>query len=316
MDFKDLLPLSILNLIFIFAPKFMMRYCFFLFLLCSQFSATAQFHKLQASFSHYTFNEINLEFLRENKIKSISYTYSTKEENQRIKDLGHTQKIVFNPQGFPEMKIEIRNADTIETRYYFTNANLTLAREFAKEGINSVYFSYDSMGNKTKEVYCKEINAGDSRTFFKVLRQEVSWSEKYQYEQLSKKQVRKLTLNDIDAVYKETIQYLDDKQQLIEENERFSMTGVAQNYKYIYNDSLNITEKIFFSEVVGELTEKYTFTYDSQGNLNEKIFFRNGIMQSQELYFYDKNKVMPQAVLTKYPNRKTIDMQSIVLEYF
>ena len=316
MHFKDLLPLSILNLIFIFAPKLLMRNCFFLFLLCFQYSASAQFYKLKASFSHYTFHDINLEFLRESKIKSISYTFSTKEENQRIKDCSHTQKIFFNSQGFPEMKIEIRNTDTIETRYYFTNSNLSLVREFSKEGINSVYFSHDSLGNKIKEVYCKEVNAGDSRTFFKVLRQEVSWSEKYQYEQLSKKQVRKLTLNDINAVYKETIQYTNDKQELIEENERFSMTGVAQNYKYIYNDSMNITEKIFFSEVVGELIEKYTFTYDSQGNLNEKKFFRNGVMQSQELYFYDKNKVMLQAILTKYPNRKTIDMQNIVLEFF
>ena len=83
-----------------------------------------------------------------------------------------------------------------------------------------------------------------------------------------------------------------------------------------YDASGNIIEKNFFTDVVGVLEEKSTFTYDTRRNITGEKFYRNGILKQEKIYFYDVKNEFPQAVLTKYPDRKTIDLQNILIEFF
>ena len=291
------------------------RYLTLIFLF-SFLISKAQFFKEQANPTNFYFRYINLSFIYEHKVKSISTEYSYKEDNQRIINYGISEKIIFSAEGFPERKIRISNSDTVETFYYFLRKNISILREFSSVGITTIYFSYDSLGNKTKEVHCKEKNASSSKQYFYLLKQQIEWSETYTYQNLSKKQIRKKTFNDSGAEYKDAILYLDDNMNYTEESERFSVTGVSQNWKYMYDASGNIIEKNFFTDVVGVLEEKSTFTYDNRRNITGEKFYRNGILKQEKIYFYDVKNEFPQAVLTKYPDRKTIDLQNILIEFF
>ena len=51
-------------------------------------------------------------------------------------------------------------------------------------------------------------------------------------------------------------------------------------------------------------------------NVTGEKFYRNGILKQEKIYFYDVKNEFPQAVLTKYPDRKTIDLQNILIEFF
>ncbi len=285
-----------------------------LFFSCS--SLQAQFFLQRADAISSEWETFHSSFISANKIKSISISYSSKEDNQRIKSKETSKAFFFNTDGNPIKEVKMEASDTTETFFYFSNGSLSIQRTFQKSTIQSRYFSYDSLGRIVKEVNCMELNAGESREFFKLLRQEVNWLEVYAYQALSNLQLQRNTFNDIGKVYKNAILYSDTEGRIIEEAERFSITGVSQNRKYVYDEAGRLKEKKFYTDVVGELAEKTTFTYDAKGNLIGELFYRNDALQFERIYFYDAKGEFPEAILCKYPNRRTIDMLQFKIELF
>lgn len=301
---------------FTFALKFFMsKYFFFLILLMSELSK-AQFCKEMPNNSLPNFQNFNSFFLQSKKIKKVNISYAVKEDAQRIKDLGISETLFLDSLGQVTKRLKIVKSDTSETFYYYQKNNLSIERSFHANEITSVYYNHDSLRNKTKEMHCKEENAGNSKAYFKLKRQDLVWSENYAYQQINAKQLHRKTFNDIGALYKEAILYTNEKGWITEENERFSVTGVSQNFKYNYDSAGNLVEKVFSTDVVGLLEEKSTFTYDSFGNILGEKFFRNGNLIQEKIYFYDAKNEILQAILTKYPDRKTIEMQNFQVEYF
>lgn len=301
---------------FTFAFKFFMRRLLLISFLFLFSNSRAQFYLLSAENANTEKEQINPAFLVAHKVKSVRIDYSTKEDLQRIKSKNMFTKISFDAIGHPVHEITVKSSDTSETYIYFKEEKLSTRRNFAKGLIKTEYFDYDSFGRKIKEVHCKEENAGDDRNYFKILHQDIQWLETYAYQNLSPSQIQKNTYNDIGKVYKNAILYLDTKKRVKEEAERFSVTGLSQNYFFLYDELGRLIEKKFFSDVAGELFEKTTFTYDNKGNRTGESFYRNDILQFEKLYFYDANGEFPEAILIKYPNRTTIDMMKFQIELF
>lgn len=287
----------------------------FLLMLISALS-NAQFCKEPLSINSNNYQNLNFDFLQTHKVKCLRITYASKEDGQRIKDVGLAEKIYLDTLGNPTQKLRTNKSDTSETFYYYQNGRLTIVRDFHSGEIATSYFTYDSLQNKIKEVHCKEENAGDNKTFFKLKKQLVEWSETYTYQQLSDKQLHRKSFNDNGALYKEAILYRNEKGLLLEENERYTVTGVSQSFKYTYNNEGNLQERLFRTDVVGELEEKSTFTYDTKGNISGELFFRNGKLQFEKIYFYDSKNEFLQSILTKFPDRNTIELQNFLIEFF
>lgn len=293
-----------------------MRYYLIFSFLFLFLQSQAQFFQTPIRFSAFYQNEFNPEFIHQNNIKQVKITYSSKADNERIKESLKQEITYFDKSGLPEKKNSINANDSIETFYYYTANHLTILREFNSGGINTFYFSYDSAANLTKVVQCKEENATDSKHYFRLKKQEVQWLETYTYEQISPKQIRKKISNDVGAVYKEAFLYLNEKGKALEENERFVVTGVSQNFLFSYSEEGAIKSIDFATDVVGKLEENYTFTYDSKGNRASETFFRNHEQRWQKTYFYDAKQQFPEAIILKYPNQSTFYLQTFKVEFY
>lgn len=298
-----------------------MRYLILLFLCLTTCFVQAQFFNPEPSFTPDSKFPVNLSFIRQHRIKSIQLNKSIKEEGQRIQNSKNGFKLYFDTSGRLSRISTQQEKDSSETFYYYLPANLKVIRNFGEAGINARYLTTDSTGNLVKEIRCREFpqemsEAGNLPEFFKLGRQEILYQESYTYENLSGGQTRKKTINDAGIVYKEGIRYSNSAGKTTEENNRFSVTGLSEVCKYNYNQFGKLADKIFFTDVSGEFEEKTTFTYDANGNIQQEQFFRNGKLQREQIYFYDSKGIYPEAILTKYPDRKTIDMQSIQIEFY
>ncbi|MBL0047584.1 MAG: hypothetical protein IPP32_05730 [Bacteroidetes bacterium] len=298
----------------------MQRYLFLVILLLAT-SSKAQFYKQTTAISHLYSVSVNPDYVREQKIKSLRITYAWKEDGQRIQSKNTSKKIYFNTNGLPFHELDVVESDSSETFYYYHGDTLAIKRKFTLKEILAVYVSFGAQHQPSREVRCKEFPANPeekffSREFFKLGKQEVIWTESYSYESLSKNQTRKKTYNDKEIVYKEGIVYTDEHNLTNSEISRFTATGVSENNSYIYDTKNQLLEKTFYTDVAGILEEKTIFTYDANGNVSTEKFYRNSILQKELIYFYSTNGKYPEAILTKYPNRKTIDMQTIQVEFY
>lgn len=298
----------------------MRRYLFLVIFLLAT-SSKAQFFKQTTANSHLYTIPVNPDYVRDQKIKSLRITYAWKEEGQRIQSKNTSKNINFNANGLPFHELDIVVSDSSETFYYYRGDTLVIKRKFTAMEIHAAYFSYDTQNRPLREVRCKEFPANPeepifSREFFKLGKQEVFWTESYSYEQLSKNQTRKKTYNDKEIVYKEGIVYADEHNLTNSEISRFTATGVSENNNYVYDSKNQLLEKTFYTDVAGILEEKTIFTYDAYGNISTEKFYRNSILQKEMIYFYSANGKYPEAILTKYPDRKTIDMQTIQVEFY
>ncbi len=304
-----------------FAAKLFMRlYFIFTFLLISV-TTKAQFFEQQRNINNSNSFPPNISFLKQHKVKSITCVYATKEEGKRIQPKNHIKKTIYNSQGFPQYELEIFLNDSTEQFFYYLSDTLHIIRKFSPKEIQATYLTFDKHGQKIKEVRCKEfpadIDAKEvNKEYFKLGKQEVIWRESYFYESLSKNQIRKKTLNDNMIVYKEGILYSNELGLTTGEISRYTATGVSENTTLSYSEKRKILEKIFFTDVTGAFEEKTNFTYDENGNLAGAKLYRNGILQKESIYFFDKNGIFPEAILTKYPNRTTLDMQTIQIEFY
>jgi hypothetical protein len=283
-------------------------------LLVLQFSfANAQFLIKKTGFSQLDVDEINPAFLLQNKSKEMVFTYSSKLENQRIHSEGQKKIFQINPQGLICKQFNFKSKDTTKVFYYYKNNKIVIVRAFSRNEIKSIYYTFDSIGNKIKEVHCTETNLGESEDFFKLGKQQIDWMESYHYNALSAHQIKKSTYNDQGVLFKEAILYFNDSNQLKEENEKFVVTGVGQNIQYKYNQFGLLIEKVFASDVAGPMEEKTIFIYDNLKNLLSERFYRNDLEQHENIYFYNEISAEPEMVLTKYANKKTIAIKNIII---
>ena len=91
---------------------------------------------------------------------------------------------------------------------------------------------------------------------------------------------------------------------------------MSVNYKYNYDTNSNLSEKIYFTDAAGELSESTVFNYDTKRNIKGEKISRNKKLLKELIYFYDAKNEIPETILTKYPDKKTFDIQNITLEYF
>lgn len=254
-------------------------------------------------------------YISGNKILSMTIEVSTKEDNGRIKSKGFKDNYFFDAKGKPFKKITITKlsdlTDTSTTYYYYKDKNLTIARTATKRGFTTYYYDYDDKGNLIKEVFCRETNVGESAELFKLGKQEIQYMETYTYEELTPTQTRKKFYNDQGKVFKEGILHYNNKGELIEENIKFSFTGIRINTRYTYDDNKKVLEKNYYSDASGEINETTKYGYDVNQKPTVEQLFRDNKMINETFFFYDKGNRLLEALITKNVADKSILIKNI-----
>jgi hypothetical protein len=271
-----------------------------------------------------------------NKIRSITANLSNKPDNQVIDDKGLVQRYEFDTlgrmtqlsytiiSGTSTREIEvpalyrkgriIRKAytryeksyayDTVTTNFYYDKkSRLVIKRTYANEVYNSVYYTYDSLGNIVKEVRCRETNEG-TRIDFRLGIQTVTSMETFEYERTSPTQLKKKCLNDEGRVYRNVIINFDSKGNKTEEYSEYVVTWMNASSKWKYDEKGRVTEKTYSSNSAGDVKLRWTYEYDASGKFVGEKRYKNEVHTNEISYLYDeKGNILKSQIDRDHPNK-------------
>jgi len=264
--------------------------------------------------------DLKTEELKKNKVKQIKSEFSYKTETGRIREKGITILTELDEEGriVQQIKITLQSIepDSSITYFFYKEGKLHITRTYEGSSIKASYYDYDSLNYINKIVETHETNIGESRELFKIGKQEITFMETFEHIPLTKNQIKKKCYNDIGKVYKEAIIHLDDHKRKTGENYRYSFTGISIEHGYKYDNLNRLIEKTYFTDAGKEIKELNTYTFDANNNVSLEKFSRNNAEISETFYFYDKQNVLLEAMITKQTGDKSIIIRKLSYEFY
>jgi hypothetical protein len=240
----------------------------------------------------------NAEFIRLNKIKSLTGNYTYKNPGEAIKSTPFKYVYQFDTLGRLISCFETRKDDgTKDTTWnlysYSAQGRLTEHRKGDGKGFKVTCYEYDSIGRIIKEIYAR-----DYLDTFRVMRRTIFNTETMRYE-TEDSMVKQTIYNDLDLPYLDVFRYYNSLGYLIEKQERVIVTSGVSSSKYEYNERGLLSSVKLFNLDQTSSYEEYVFLYDENGNLSEKQYYRGGKYITETEMIYNSNSNLLTYVLTR-----------------
>lgn len=289
----------------------------------------------------------NAEYIKSQKIKSITFDIIDKKDLQIAEDKGLLTYYEFNTNGFLTrfyntsiIKViqkeyysepvyrrgkKISNGhsytkneyvyDTVSTNYFYTENNLLKLKRYNDGSYyESHYYDYSVEGKLEKEKRCKETNVSSCKTEFKLGAQFIISEETFKYNSTGKNQYKKTFMNDEGRPYKETIYTLNDAKQPISINEQYTVAWITQNSCFEYNDKGQLTKASYKSNSNGDLEQLRTYEYDTNDCLLTEKQYKNNVLLKEISYVTDTNKKVNSYIIRDH-NNKSIRIVKLLYQY-
>jgi len=292
--------------------------------------------------------KFNRTFIKQNKIKSISASVVDKPDGEIIRDKGLAQVFAFDIEGnltrqyFNEItsleKTEIEipavykkgkvikkahtkidyqyQYDTLGTEFFYSsNGYLKMKRVCLGNFYNSTYYEYFGDGLVSRQTLCKETNIAKPGELFKLGVQTVISEEKFQYENLTATQIKKIFLNDESKPYKQGIlNFANGKP--IDESYEFIVGFIRSGVTYKYDVHERLTEKTMTDNSSGNRVEKITYEYDARGNVTSEKQFKNGTQTDEIVYLYDESQKLMTSQIDRQLQKASIKIVKYEYEFY
>lgn len=289
----------------------------------------------------------NTEYIKSQKIKSITFDIIDKKDLQVAEDKGLLTYYEFNPNGlltrFYNTSIvkviqkeyhsepvyrrgrKISNGhsytkneyvyDTVSTNYFYNEKNLLKLKRYNDGSYyESYYYDYNTEGKLEKEKRCKETNVSENKTEFKLGGQYIISEESYKYTSTGKNQFKKTCMNDEGRPYKEIIFTLNDFKKPISINEQYTVAWITQNSSFEYNAKGQLIKASYKSNSNGDMEQVRTYEYDSNDCLLTEKQFKNGQLQKEISYVTDATKKVNSYII-RDPNNKSLRIVKLLYQY-
>ncbi len=289
----------------------------------------------------------NSEYIKSQKIKSITFDIIDKKDLQVAEDKGLLTYYEFNANGLLTrfyttsiVKIiqkeyhsepvyrhrkKISNGhsytkneyvyDTVSTNYFYNeNSLLKLKRYNDGSYYESYYYDYSTDSKVEKEKRCKETNVSENKTEFKLGGQYIISEESFKYINTGKNQYKKICMNDEGRSYKEIIFTSNDNKKAISINEQYTVAWITQNSNFEYNDKGQLTKATYKSNSNGELEQIRTYEYDANDCLLNEKQFKNGTLINEISYITDSTKKVTSYII-RDPNNKSMRIVKLLYHY-
>lgn len=290
----------------------------------------------------------NTGYIKEQKIKSITFDIIDKKDFQVAEDKGLLNYYEFNQQGLLaryyytsivkiiekeyhhnavyRKKRKISNAysytkneyvyDTVSTTYFYDNLDLLKLKRY-NDGpyYESKYYTYSPANRPTSEKRFKETNASENKLDFKLGAQTMLSQESFDYVVTGKNQYKKICKNDEGRIYKEIICNYNEKQQLTGFNEQYTATWITQTGDFIYNDKGQLISATYKSNSNGELEQSRTYEYDANDCLLTEKQYKNGVLLKEISYVTDQAKKLTSYII-RDPNGKSMRIVKLIYQYY
>ena len=248
------------------------------------------------------FNEdprCNVNFIKNNKIKSIKGHYSTKADYDRIRPTNNVYVYEFNEEGYLIQDYKTVRKDTIVRAYeYDKNHNLTVIRQSDQYGFQSYHFTYDSLNRMIAKEYRRDINQKKSKVDFYLDESYIISKHTFSYENL-KIGLKKSYYNSLGKVYQTEIFYTDEHGYLYKQESR-SLTGVGSaKTDYQYNELGLLRECKTETVLNTKSTSRIRIEYDKHENIMAQHYYRNGVYKTEFQIVYNSETLLLNALLSR-----------------
>ena len=289
----------------------------------------------------------NIEYIKSQHIKSITFDIIDKKDLQVAEDKGllnyyefnsvglltrfyytsiikviqkefhsgptyHRRKLVSNGHSYTKNEYVY---DTVSTVYFYNADNrLKLKRYNDGTYYESYYYDYSVEGKVQKEKRYKETNVSENKSDFKLGGQYLISEESYTYQTTGKNQIKKTCLNDENRPYKDIIYTLNDSKKPVSINEQYTVAWITQNSSFTYNAKGQLTKATYKSNSNGDTEQLRTYEYDSKDCLLTEKQFKNGVLLKELSYVTDTNNRLNSYII-RDPNNKTIRIVKLFYNY-
>lgn len=244
----------------------------------------------------------DIQFIKKNKVKSITGSISTKTKYGIITPNGLTTYFDFDKDGkqvtYYNTFHKGNSFDTTVVKFTYNDSNkLLVKRRNDNYGFYSYTYSYDSSGNKTGEKYCRDENLGASKHEFKLGKQYIIIDERYKVEQVSATQKKVVYFNNYGKSYQEKLMNYDKKGYLISEEKTLLRSKKKNKTEYEYDYKGYVIKKTETSSVAGNFEEVHEYEYDKIGNLTSEKIYRNGKHKTTKTFLYYDTMLLKAIIL-------------------
>jgi len=243
------------------------------------------------------------EFIRSNKIKSITGSVSTKADLQVIKSKGLIVKFLFDDAGnlikqFDSFYRGKKKDSSIITYHYNEKKNITTKRMSDSYGFFSYNYSYNDLGDMIRKTYCRDENATNNKNDFKLKKQYTIVKETYSYIR-NDSSTQKNIHNNHGGVYQKEYYTYDENKLLVKVVKKLIVNHKKAETNYKYNDLMKVSEMTIQKDTSKDTYSRFVYEYDQLGNLEVIDEYRNEELKTHKEVIYDKSTLLMKALLVQ-----------------
>ncbi len=260
------------------------------------------------------------DFIRSNKVKSITGHISTKNDLQVIKKSDLVTRYEFDTTGkltnqFGSFNLMGKKDTTFVSYIYDTANHILTKRTNDSYGFFSYNYVYDTAGNVLSRTYCRDENKGSDRYHFKLARQYTIVKESYTYSS-SDSVIEKQVFNNHGRVYQKEKYFYNQHDLLSKVVKKLIMNHKRSEVTYAYNDMGLVAEKRTQKDMSKEDFNKIAYSYDEFGNLEFIDEYKNGKKHTHKEVLYDKSTYLMKALLVQDVATNHITILKFSYEFF
>lgn len=297
---------------------------FFLYLVIV-LDSSAQFIQVKPSDIPLGPINFNAEYIRQNKVKTITLDMVDKPDGDIIVDKDATQGYEFDTLGrvvryyytilskteSQEMVVPpiikrgkvIRAGstktvykfvnDTIFTNVFYNDQNQIISKRVRTgDFYGAYYYEYNDRNQLKKAIHFKETNISENKRNFTLGVQTVLSSERFEYTIMTPTQIKKSCLNDEGREYKKAIINYDTRGNKLSESYEFIVSWMRQESNYVYDENNRLINKMFRSNENGEEKTYSLFKYGEKNTLLSEQKYKGDQLVNEISYLYDGANVL------------------------
>jgi hypothetical protein len=240
----------------------------------------------------------NTTFIKENNIKSITGSRSSKKIQDIIRANGLDYYYEFNNQGQLIHQIAtfftqgISKDTNIISYNYDAEKNLTLRRKSDNYGFYSHQFQYDSLNRIIKQTYNREENALSCKKDFELCKRYKISSDSFSYQKLDELQLKKLFYNNYGKAYKQQFYYHNNLGYIIETSTKYLIGNNKSKTIYNYNEKGWLIQQDDYTSLAGNKKTTLIYEYDEVGNVLIVEQLENDQPITKKQFLYDKKTML------------------------
>jgi hypothetical protein len=242
----------------------------------------------------------NQEFVKRNKLKTISGYYSTKATLQAIKKTKDIYYYEFNDQGLVVKEFRTQYADTIVSMYAYDDlGRLITLRKSDSGGFESYHYTYDQKNRVLSQEYRRDLNKTGDKLDFSLDKSFIVSIDVFEYQELDSLNYKKIYLNAGGKIYKEEFFTYNSDGYLVSTEARFKMGGGLSYTYYNYDENGRLGEKRIEKKGASASIMKWTYTYDNFGNVLSENYYKDEVYVSEIQLVYEPSSLLLSAYISR-----------------